>query len=155
MIGSANAEWVPMVGGYQRASYFSAMNEHNFQEASGIVGGAGTGFELIFTLPLPTTKGSLSLYVAGVQIVFVDADINNNMTAHRIYGMSTSGSTLVYSSLTDEYTLGLNRSGSGLDSYGTADDMSSYYSVWGRFDFAVDTVNALEFHSIALLCYYA
>ena len=69
MFGSANAAWVPCIldgtGSWPTGKLQGDWTMSNVD---------GTDFWAVFRCPLPTTKGSLKLYVAGTQVGILDAD---------------------------------------------------------------------------------
>ena len=100
MIGSANAEYVPLcfettsVGGdHARASGY-------------IENDSTTDHWAQWVLPYPTTRGGLKLYVSGIKILVYDADANSYVDTANIYRGTETGTTLIYSNTTNRQSQG-------------------------------------------------
>jgi hypothetical protein len=145
MYGSANAAWVPCV-------YYGEHYEGATVANIGFIENTGTTDEIwYFLLPLPTTKGSLKLYVTGLRVDIQDADADDYVTAVYIYGMSYTGATEIDPT---DYTT--DRTAQGRYTYALADtDMSSYAEVMVRVSCVCTNAADLDIGAVCLLCFYS
>jgi len=144
MYGSANAAWVPctLLGIDYPAKIKASGGWMSNVDAQDMY--------VLFNLPMPTTKGSLKLYISGLRLVIFDADATDYVTQVIIYPMKETGAAAAILQDTTD------RTAQGDYTYTfTAADCSTYdlISVY------VQTVNTdaadLDFGPPLIRCYYA
>jgi hypothetical protein len=140
MLGSTNAAWVPCIfhGGA------------NYSENWANIISTGANGEWGYVLPLPTTKGSLKLYVAGTQILLEDADDPGGyITQTYVYGRTYDTNTELDSDGTNKDAPGKHE-----DTW-TAVDASSHDQVHVRLSVTSNAAGNLDVVSVKVKCYYA
>ena len=143
MYGSANAAWVSCP--FELARYYTWAVMH----VEGYIYNTGTSQPYIYyALPLPTTKGSLKLYISGSKIELLDADATNYIAATRVFGMIGTTSDIV-----DQDNTAKNTSGTKTDTF-TAIDMSGYNITKVQLSCPVADANKLKIYGVSLQCYY-
>jgi hypothetical protein len=156
MIGSANAQWVPCL----HASY----TEYSYVNSGGALPkNAGTDdFFASFVLPLPTSKGGLSLYIDDFKMQLFDADSNNYIDFVRVDGLTKTddgvGTATFYldeTALMDSVDTFTSDGTGDLADWGAADDASGYRYVTVLLHTTLDTASALDWNTPLLHCYYA
>jgi hypothetical protein len=141
-IGSANAQYIPccfMDGedGEQEAGQYGIIKNLT-----------GNNPFWAFTVPLPTTKGGLSLYVDDVVIGIEAADGNDYITGCAVRGMTGTTQTLINSS-------GGNKTTAGDATYSfTGKDASSYDVVKVVLQTVTTNANDLKINYVKLRYWY-
>ena len=144
MFGSANAAWVPclLFGGAPRADWETTYD--NFLYNIG-----ANALDISYTLPLPTTKGSLKLYVAGTRVGLKDADVDDFVTTVYVYGNTGTTITSLNAEANDLKTIDVHE-----DTFGAV-DASSYEQVFVWIKTVQAGAAQLDINSVLLKCYYA
>jgi hypothetical protein len=142
MLGSANAAWVPLsldlvnVVGKAEGTGFTIRNVD------------GTDITLQYTLNLPTTKGSLKLYVSGIQTGLFDADANDYITQMTVRGLVYNGQTALEDHTTN-YTTPAK-----VEHTFTAVDCSSYDAILLGMQLFCTDAGQIDIMFTNLRCYY-
>ena len=146
MYGSAHAAWVPCV----YSDHTNVARKYLVNSTSGMVSNAdATNASLRFDLQLPTTKGSLKLYISGSRVSLYDADADAKIDTTTVYGLIKTGVTSINADTTDY------NSQDDWDDTFVAVDCSSYNGVMVWLAAVVDAANELDIASVSLRCYYA
>ena len=142
MYGSANAAWVPCPFTIESVvgKVVGTWTQRNLDN---------TNVELAYTLPLPTVKGSLKLYVSGTKIELYDADATNFIDSIIVRGV-TRGSGVALDTNAGNYD-----SPQTITDTWAAVDCSSYEAIKVQVAIDVDTASALDIGYVAVQCYYA
>ena len=144
MYGSANAAWVacPYAGGIGRADY-------EFAGSGQIYNVGAAALQMVFALSLPTTKGSLKLYVSGSEVGLFDADASNYVTSRYLLGITYNMSAVINNQPANLTTIAAHQ-----DTF-AAIDCSPYKTV--RLNVVGINPNAgnLDIMYVLLRCYYA
>ena len=143
MLGVDNAEWVPLM--YTSNSDARAID----MSASTIIPSAAGGDNWLFWLPLPTTKGSLKLYVSGSRVGLADADGDDFVDATAVFGHTHSTRTIINNDPTDYNTVDEH------DDTFVAHDCSGYGIVGAELAVSIAAVADFNLAFVALRCYYA
>jgi hypothetical protein len=144
MLGSANAAWVPCV--YEAVTIAGQIYVESTRTA--LTMGA-VDVNLRYLLPLPTTKGTLKLYVSDIKLILSDADANDYVTAIATFGVTDAATTLIYMDTTDRTAAGTYTSATG------DTDVSSYSQVIVRVNCECTTGTDLDIGGVLVACYYA
>lgn len=145
MYGSDNYAWVPCILTTSNANGDScAFTNLRISHA------AASDITLLFELPLPTTKGSLKLYVGDCKLCLYDADVNDFVTSLVVRATDKDGQSTLISD-------GTNRQAAGDYTYSNdPTDVSGYNTV--RVQIAISSAgNAYDciIDAVLLECYYA
>ena len=147
MFGSANAAWVPCIF---TTDSTDGLKRVQVDSGSGFFSNYGAiTLSIRWDLPLPTTKGTLKLYVSGSRIVINDADAAAYVTQTRVYGLVKTGLTQLNADTTDY------NSQDDWDDTFAAVDCSGYNSVFVWSDIVTDATDELKIGAVLLQCYYA
>jgi len=147
MFGSGNAAWQPCTVMHESAiGAFTVGGTGYIRNAT-----AAANQSLLFSLPLPTNKGSLKLYCTGVRLLVNDADATNLIDSVELYGVTEVGLTGL--NITDEDT---DRVAQGDYTYALADTDCSGYDTM-VVSIVCDTANIanLDFAVPLVECFYA
>ena len=143
MIGSANSELIPCI--FEGDNQPTKVTEFQSSRISNI---GTTDCNYFFTLPLPTNRGGLKLYIKGWLLPIKEAGIANYITSIDIKGKIHSGETTL-----DNYTTNLTSANDHTNPF-TAVDCSSYDGIQAVLARVVASANALDIDNIYLDCYY-
>jgi hypothetical protein len=103
-----------------------------------------------FSIPLPTNKGSLKLYLTGLTLDLFDADATNYVDFAYFLGLTNSAVATI---LPDGQST--NRTARGSYEYTLADtDVSSYAQVVANLGTVVADANALDIAAVRASCFY-
>lgn len=144
MLGSANAAWV-------QCSYAGCTNgsfEAGIATGTLTNTGASAPDYINLTLPLPTAKGGLKLYVSGTKIGILDADAAAYIDLTYVRGYLSSVPTNL-----DIDTTNKNSLGEKTDTW-TAVDCSPYRAINVMLSCVTDVANELDIYYVAVQCYY-
>ena len=145
MIGSANSEYV--VCKYNEHSSTSRV----IRNFGGYITNVNATDPIIyFVLDLPTNRGGKKLYIDGVKLAVLDADIDNFVSAIDLYGFTYAGGVVVIDANPTDYTVPQEV----VDGYGTVYDVSAYDYVGVKVSLWVDTGGACDIGNPLLDCYY-
>lgn len=142
MFGSANAAWVPcvFVGDNLRKFTYQSPHYRNVDATDGAMG---------FTLPLPTNKGSLKLYVTGLRVVVYGANATNKIDHAYLFANDFDTQTILINDGTD-------RTAQGVYEYALADtDVSGYTDIVVTLAYLVANASTLRLTAPMVECYYA
>ncbi len=144
MFGSANAAWVP-------CSFFSGIDRTHFEFAgSGQAYNVGAdALQLTYSLPLPTTRGGLKLYVSGTEIGLFDADGANYITSRFVLGIEHNASNVIDANGGNLATIAAHQ-----DTF-TAIDCSGYKEVRMNVIGVNPNAGNLDVMHCLMRCYYA
>ena len=144
MYGSANAAWVPCpLEGWHDVA-------RGWVNASGHFQNTGAADPWVhYTIPLPTTKGGLKLYISGTRVGLEDAAATDKVDITYVVGRTSTGISYIDTDNTDKDTQGEHE-----DTF-TALDCSTYTAV--KVTLVADVTNAggLDINYVAVRCYYA
>ena len=146
MIGSANAQYVPLVlDGHTLAT-------KSLKISGGIWTNADTNNKnAVFTLPLPTNRGGKKLYINAFNIIVKDADSNNKVTNASLKGLTYNSFVELAADATDLETV---NSASDTHEYTfTAVDCSGYDKINLTISDSVATAGNLDYYPM-VKCYY-
>jgi len=143
MYGAANAAWVPciMEGASANAQYYVT--------ASTIVNLGAVDCYYRFSLPLPTSKGSLKLYISGIRVGIYDAGVADYVTQTLIYGDVYDTATGLLNDTTDY------NSPQRMENTFAAVDCSVYDHIHATLLTFVTTGTELDIIFVTIRCYYA
>ena len=144
MIGAANAAWVPcqLMGGPLQAYWET-------QKVGYVANLGADDLDMIYSCPLPTTRGGLKLYVAGTRVGLGDADATDYVDNTYVYGITGTSQTQI-----DVVTTNRNTAAVHEDIF-AAVDASSYERVVVWLECVNASLNQLDIYSVLLKCYYA
>jgi hypothetical protein len=144
MFGSANAAWVPCAfeGTTQIGKWTHDVNGR-------LLNVDAQDFYATYLCPLPTTKGSLKLYVAGTQVSLNDADAGDKVDDTFVFGLTSTTVDELDRLQTDRTTAGDHE-----DTF-TAVDCSGYVQIKLLLNCIVTDANQLDINGVSLKCYYA
>ena len=143
MFGSANAAWVQCpLEGWQPIAAATMSNIGNLQNVD------NTAFFATYALHLPTTKGTLKLYISGTRVSLLDADADDYITNTYLEGMATVGKTTLDTDATDKNSATLYT-----DTF-NAIDCSTYYCIKIRLQTFCTDAEDLDIQYVLLRCYY-
>lgn len=143
-IGSSNSQKIPMIcAGSSPVDTFT----YNVRlENTGLI-----GFYVTYILPIPTTKGSLDLYLASLDVVLAQADGSNYQSEVKVYGLGGTAGTS-YDTL---YTNSTNYTSAAANNFNFTDiDASDYDSIVVTIYGAVTTASYFEILHVLMECYY-
>jgi len=145
MLGSANAAWVPCPLEFVYIEAYFRMTV-----TGTITNIGGNDMWPVFSLPLPTNKGSLKLYVAGTRIGISAADADDFITTTRMLGFTGGASpTVLDSDTTDKNTVAEHE-----DTF-TAVDCSGYDNIKVQLYCSNTDATDLAIDWVLLKAYYA
>jgi len=148
MLGSANAAWIPM----------NFMGAEDFTEikitSAGLISTTGASNTwYLFSLPMPTNKGSLKLYISNLKIGVYDADGAAFITTVNIRAFSGYTPSQLDTDGTNHSSQG-DKTFSGAVMPASAIDCSAYDSIYVACQVGVDAANELDFGNVRMECYY-
>ena len=144
MLGSANAAYVPCslmvetdVGKIKYGGQWALANVD------------ATNVDLAYNITLPMTKGTLALYISGVQIIVQDADAQAYVDRIRLTGLTfdstdTFGDVTTDRTAAGKYTTAI-----------TAQDCSGFDEVHVYVETVCDAGDELDIRGVQVNCYYA
>jgi len=90
VIGSTNATWINCVveSWYPLAAFYTTQNGTIWNENA-------TDGDVVFSVPLPTTRGGKKLYINGVRVSLKDGDSSNYVDYTEILGLSDTSYTAI------------------------------------------------------------
>ena len=146
MLGSANAAWVPFVLEHALDGSFSSIGGSGLRSANQ---GANDDY-WVYTLPLPTTKGSLKLYIADIRLDINTADATDYVTVLLVQALSNTSSTSIVNDGTDRQAQGQYTYTVNPDVDASAGDV-----VRARAQVILTTTDELIITGLYASCYYA
>jgi len=145
MFGSGNATYVPCVlEGTEQAGKMTISGTSYMPTNVD-----ATDFSLRYSLPIPTVKGALKLYVTGYKLVIYDADAGDYVTGIWIFGQIHTGSTQIMTDATDRTAHGTYTGAVA------ATDCSGYTNIIAWVGCIATDAADIDIASVQVLCYYA
>lgn len=150
MFGSANAAWVPLV-------MFAA---REFSYIRGTGGGlmqnvGADDITLELSLPLPTNKGGLKLYISSLKFGVADADATDYITTVRVYGMNGNSAGAQLDIDTTNHSSAGDKTFAGAVIPAGTIDCSGYQSIIFTFSCTNTDANDMDIGNFRAECYYA
>lgn len=142
MWSSGNSDYVPLI-----------LKSHNGYEASGVwfFRPVATGqVDVIFILPIPTTRGNQKLYTTGYELGIWDADGGDYIDHIALLGQNATAQATIETDGTN-----WNTTGRKTNTWSSAHDLSGYESVMVEMRLQITTTTDFELSFINLLVYYS
>lgn len=145
MISSANAEWIPCAFMIEETVGKVVYSGADYS----IINVDGTDTHLAYNVTLPMTRGGLSLYIKGVQVILEDADASDYVTRVRVTG-------LTFDAIDEFGDIGTNRQAPGkFTSSFAAQDCSGFDEVNIYVQNIMATGGEYGIRGVQVQCYYA
>lgn len=146
MLGSVNGAWVPMILQGMNPTW-SGNKMTNLIYTQNV---DDTDFDAIWQLPLPTTKGTLKLYITQLKVNVFDADAGDYINHLYVYGRYSAGSAALVSDATNVTAPAekiYNFAGAPIDCSGSE-------NIFAYFICIATNAGDLNFDQPLMYCYY-
>lgn len=149
MIGLANATEVPCI--------LAGGDSHTeFATSTFLIRGLGTGnFVFSFQLPLPTTRGGLSLFINNIIVGLADAEATDYLDRVRVLGLTDENSFDTVFDDGDDFNAPAEIDYSSEGDWAGPYDMSSYRAFTILMEAITDTPSAFDISYVLCDVYYA